>query len=476
MMGLSRFAHIFDMGDDNIALYHSLRMKPVYIKKTEYQEILNFFKNSNAEDLSDFPSSLSKIATELRECKILTKDEDSDNNAIQFFRSRIPEPAISGCYFILSEQCNLACKYCFLGNNNMEKRQHFSLKNMSIETAKKGVEFFVRQVEKINLANFPNDDFKPFIIFYGGEPLINFEVLDYVATSINELRLTKPHLKNVIMSVVTNGLLLDVAKLKRLRELNVGVSISIDGYNEKANEMRVDRSGRPVFSDVLKTLDMVKENGFEVGLSITLTEESIKDKSKMLELIEKYNVKGYGYNILMPQGEFSVSEDYNKKATQFIIDMFTELRQKGVYEDRMMRKVKTFQNSFDTPHPWFSDCGATAGGQIVIAPDGAIGICHGCLWDRKYFVSSVDDDSFDARTNPTYKEWSQLSPINRKECESCAALGICGGGCPINAMNSKEGNTIHSMDERFCIHSKMTLEFLIKELYKNLKTENSGEL
>ena len=147
-----------------------------------------------------------------------------------------------------------------------------------------------------------------------------------------------------------------MSKLKRLQELNVGVSISIDGYNEKANKMRVDRSNRPIFSDVLKTLDMVKKNGFEVGLSITLTEESIKDTSKMLELIKKYNVKSYGYNILMPQGEFTVSEDYNEKATQFIIDMFTELRQKGVYEDRMMRKVKTFQNSFDAPRPWFSEC------------------------------------------------------------------------------------------------------------------------
>ena len=470
MMVLSRFVHVFDMGDNYVALYHSLRMKPVYITKTEYHEILTFLKDSNAEDLSDFPPSLVKIATELRECKILTKDADSDSNAIKFFRSRIPEPAISGCYFILSEQCNLACKYCFLGNNDIEKRQHFSLKNMSMETAKKGVEFFVRQLEKINLTNFVNDDFKPFIIFYGGEPLLNFEVLDYVATYINKLRSTNPHLKNVTMSIVTNGLLLDVNKLKRMRELNVGVSISIDGYNEEANVMRVDRTGKPTFSDVLKILDMAKANGFEVGLSVTLTEETIKDKSKMLALIEKYNIKGYGYNIIMPSDGFSVSEDYNKKATQFIIDMFTELRQKGVYEDRMMRKVKTFQNSFSAPRPWFSDCGATAGGQIVIAPDGAIGICHGCLWNREYFVSSVDDDSFDARTNPTYKEWSQLSPINRTECENCAALGICGGGCPINAMNSKKGNTIHSMDERFCVHSKMTLEFLIKDLYKNLNT------
>ena len=56
-------------------------------------------------------------------------------------------------------------------------------------------------------------------------------------------------------------------------------------------------------------------------------------------------------------------------------------------------------------------------------------------------------------------EWSQLTPVNHEECMECPALGICGGGCPINAMHLKPGNTIHSIDERFCVHSKKTLEF-----------------
>ena len=36
---------------------------------------------------------------------------------------------------IMSEQCNLACKYCFLGNNDCDKRSNFLLENMSTETA-----------------------------------------------------------------------------------------------------------------------------------------------------------------------------------------------------------------------------------------------------------------------------------------------------------------------------------------------------
>jgi uncharacterized protein len=469
MMTLSRFAHVFDLGDDHVALYHSLRMKPVYLTKTEYKIFSDFLQNSKIESLSDFPSSLARIASELSECKILTKESDTDDKVITYFRSILPEPAVGGCYIILSEQCNLACKYCFLGNSNPEKRKHFSLQNMSMETAEKALNFLLRQLEKNNNVE------KPFIIFYGGEPLINFEVLDFLADRINKLRATKPYLKDASVSVVTNGLLFDEKKLKRLKELNVNIGISIDGCTEESNALRVDRAGNPAFSRILKILDMAKNCGIGVGLSVTLNEEAIKNKAEMLELINKYNIKGFGFNILMPEGSFKVSEDYNEKATQFIIDMFVELRKIGIYEDRIMRKVKTFQDSYSEPKLHFADCGATAGAQLVFAPDGSVGICHGCLWNKKYFVSSVDDDSFDARTNPVFIEWSQLSPLNREECQDCAALGICGGGCPVNAMNAKEGNTIHSLDERFCVHSKKTLDFLIKDLYKIVtdKKENT---
>jgi len=161
MIKLSRFVHTFIL-DDHVALYHSLRMKPVYLTKIEHKNFLDFMQSSTVNSLSDFPHSLDKIAAELSECKILTKDSDTDDGVIKYFRSLLPEPTISGCYFILSEQCNLACKYCFLGNNNPEKRHHFSLKNMSVETAQKALDFFVRQLEKID------HPLEPFIVFYGG--------------------------------------------------------------------------------------------------------------------------------------------------------------------------------------------------------------------------------------------------------------------------------------------------------------------
>ncbi|MDD3746881.1 MAG: FibroRumin system radical SAM peptide maturase [Anaerostipes sp.] len=458
MVKLSRYAHTFEL-DGAVALYHSLRMKPVYLNRESYENLQAWLAGSFCNTLEEASDAIKKEVNELAKFKILTRTDDEDEKVLKFVKSKIPKPMINVCYMILSEQCNLACKYCFLGNNDSEKRSNFTLESMSKETADKVIDFFIRQIK---LSDLDDEDNKPVIIFYGGEPLVNYEVLVYIAEKINALRRTEKCIKNTELSMVTNGLLLTDERIIRLKELGVSIGISIDGFNEEANKMRVDLAGNPVYSRILKTLDRCKELGANASLSVTLSEETIKNKSDILQLVDNYGVHSFGFNIMMSSEEFVLPQTYNEAAAQFILDEFVELRKRGIYEDRIMRKLKAFSKA----QVYFSDCAATAGGQIVIAPNGQVGICHGCLHDKKYFVADIWNDDFDATKDKNFIEWSQLTPINKEECQDCPALGICGGGCPINAMNLKNGNTIHDLDERFCVHSKMTLEFLIKDLYR----------
>lgn len=464
MVKYSRFTHTYDLGDA-VALYHSLRMKPVYLKKDTYESLQTWLASSSCYQISNAPDNIINEVTELARWKILTQEENEDDKVFNFVKSHIPTSATSICYFILSEQCNLACKYCFLGNNDKSKRSNFCEENMSIETADKAIEFFVRQMKE---SNMDPEESEPAIIFYGGEPLVNFPVLEYVASKINSLRETEKYLKKVELSMVSNGLLLTEDRINRLTELGVSIAISIDGATEEANSMRVDVAGNPVYHKILDSIKLCQKLNANISLSITLSEDTIKNTQNVLDLIDKYNIKSLGFNIMMSSDTFVLPQKYNEEAAQFIIDEFIELRKRGVYEDRMMRKLKAFSKA----KIYFSDCGATAGGQIVISPNGQVGICHGCLHNKEYFVSNINDDKFIAVNDPTFKEWSSLTPLNNEECYSCEALGICGGGCPINAMYLKEGNTIHSLDERFCVHSKKTLEFFIKDLYEVINNKN----
>lgn len=465
MVAISRFAHVYEL-ENAIALYHSLRMKPVYLSLKMYKNLQAWLASSYCDHFDDAPENIRNEVTELQKYKILTQTPDEDERVLQYVKSKIPSPAINVCYMILSEQCNLACKYCFLGNNDTTKKNNFLSENMTVDTAEKAVDFFIRQIKASGL---DTDQNKPILIFYGGEPLVNFPILEYVALRINELRPNEKCIENLEMSVITNGILLNETKLKRLKELRISIAISIDGFTEEDNSMRVDTCGKPVFSRVLDILGKCKDLGLDVSLSVTLSEETIRNPYNILNLIDTYGIKGFGFNIMMSTENFTLPQSYNEAAAQFIIDEFVELRERGVYEDRMMRKLKSFSKS----QVYFSDCAATAGGQIVIAPDGSVGICHGCLSDKKYFVSHIDNETFYATEDKHFIEWSQLTPLNHEECLPCPALGICGGGCPVNAMHLKPDNTIHSIDERFCIHSKKTLDFFIRDLYRIIK--ESGE-
>lgn len=461
MVKFSRYAHVFELDDNAVALYHSLRMKPVYLNRKSYGDLQAWLAGPFCISLDNAPENIKNEINELAKYKILTKTDDEDDKVLAFVRSKIPAPAINVCYIITSEQCNLACKYCFLGNNDSSKRRNFALENMSKETADKAIDFFIRQIK---LSGLDTENNKPVVIFYGGEPLVNYGVLVYVAEKINSMRDSEKCIKNLEMSMVTNGLLLTEERALKLKELGVAIAISVDGFTEEANGMRVDVAGNNVFSKILKTLDMCKRIGVDVSLSVTLSEETIKDTKDILNLVDNYGIKSFGFNIMMSDENFVVPQSYNETAAQFIIDEFVELRKRGIYEDRIMRKLKAFTKA----QVYFSDCAATGGGQIVVAPGGRIGICHGCLHNKQYFVTDVNDIEFDATKDPDFVEWSQLTPVNKEECQDCPALGICGGGCPINAMHLKKGNTIHSLDERFCTHSKKTLEFLIRDLYRVL--------
>lgn len=465
MVKLSRFAHAFEL-DGAVALYHSLRMKPVYLSVEAYKGLQAWLADSFSLGIDSAPDYIKNEVAELKKWKILTNKEDEDDKVLEFIRARVPDPGISVCYMILSEQCNLACKYCFLGNNDAEKRSHFNLKNMTVEIADKAIDFYVRQL-KLSGCDFEKEH--PVVIFYGGEPMVNAPVLVYIAEKLIAMKEQESCLKNLNMSMVTNGLLLDAERIKKLKELGVGVAISVDGFTENDNAMRVDRQGNTVFGKILEKIKLCQELGLDISLSVTLSEETVKNRENIIKLVKEYGIKSFGFNIMMSSDTFVLPESYNEAAAQFIIDEFVELRKLGIYEDRMMRKLDAFAKS----QVYYSDCAATAGGQIVIAPNGQVGICQGCLYDKRFFKSNVDDESFDAREDAGYIEWSKLTPVNREECLDCPALGICGGGCPINAMYLKEGNTIHSMDTRFCVHSKKTLEFLINDLYSVIKARES---
>lgn len=356
------------------------------------------------------------LRKELIDNKIIIGDPSEDDKLLDEVRAQLMVPYPTIMYLILSEECNLACKYCFLGNGDRNALDH-QLPKMSRDIAEKALEYFFRQ---INLRPEWSNQNKE-IIFYGGEPLLNFDVLKYVVERCQEFQSAGLIDQNLSYSIVTNGLLLTEGIIDFLKAHDVNASISIDGVDRKSNSDRVDKKGESIFDRLIRKLSLIKEKNFKVGLSITLTEETIASVDKIIELLNEYNINEISFNLLYSTRNYRVAEDYYQRATQFIIDFYKQARRLGIYEDRIMRKINAFVES----RLYLSDCAATSGSQIVILPDGRVGICQGCVESKDYFFTDVNNRT-PLENNELMLEWSRLSPINKEECLTCEALGICG--------------------------------------------------
>lgn len=461
----SKYAHKLEK-DGVFAYLHALKMKPVYLN-AEMESVVEIVRSSAdvhklLASISDAPrrESVVEALNGLIANKVLVKDPTADEKVISHFRSSIPEPYTQIAYFILTENCNFGCSYCFV-KRDAEARS--GSKVMTPETALKGLDMFCKQIarDKTRFEEEKN------IIFYGGEPLLNTRVLQYIASKVDEYKSIGKLPPSTRLSVITNGSLLTERNIEILRKNNVAIGISLDGDECATNSCRIYVKGGPVYQDVIKGIERCKAHNIPFSLSVTLTEQSVKDFGATLEELKKIGCKALGFNILLTDDSFRVDDGYNEAAADCIIKGFEEFRKRGVYEDRMMRKLKSFADS----RVYLFDCGAAGAGQIVIAPDGEVGVCHGFLGSREYFPTNVDDIEFDPSTEATFAEWGKRTPLNIPECSDCMALGICGGGCPLNAV--KNTGSIWGMDKRFCVHSKTTLEWLVWDLFAKI-TDSRG--
>lgn len=452
-MRLSRFVHAIPVSNNIVALYHSLNIKTVFVSSKFLGQVDALDKN-NASVVNLCNSGI-----------LIESSDEDDNLSDRAIKSLLSLPSsVSVMYLLLTDACNLACDYCFV-ENQIPKDQNRIF--MSVELVKKSVDFFTKAIGR-HQKNFEN---KKTIIFYGGEPLMNKNVFMEAVRYIVDLKREGVLPKLLSINLVSNGLFFTPELADFVREHSVNVSISLDGDEVATNLHRRDFNGEPVFDRVMEKIKLLKSKGISVGISCTINEETIKKQKEIIDfLIDIIGVKSLGFNILARGHSIKLKDNYETRAAEFIINSYKVFREKGIFEDRIMRKINSF--SSQKIHPY--DCAASGGRQIVVAPDGQVGICHGYIGSRKHFVGTVFDNELIVEETLTYKEWKKRSPIIMEQCQSCVALGICGGGCPCDAEISK--GSIWELDERFCIHAKITIDWIIKDLWSFVKNKAEKDL
>ncbi len=441
MLSLSRFCHPFKL-NDKIILFHALNFERMVFNSSEIKLPDNGYKHLELSSSLD-----NKVINQLIEKQILIESSKEDDDLLNSYRSYIQKPYISTAYFFITNDCNLACKYCF---ERQSLPDFFKKETMSKETFIDGLNFFV------GLAKRDSKKFheKKTIIFYGGEPFLNKEILFFAIKSIRDYVDKKELPVNTHIIVVTNGVLLSPKIISFLKKNDVTLTISIDG-NKEATSNRVYPNGKEAFKQIVEKHKLCKDAELNINIACTLTPETIENFDESMEFfIHDMKINNIGFNALLDNGIINIPENYDADAAKFIVDAYKTLSKHKISESRMNRRIQVFKRK----KPCIFDCNAQGGRQIAIAPKGEVGICHEHIADRKHFVTTIYKN-FIPEENPVYLEWMKRSPLYIEKCYDCPAIGLCGGGCVINTENKTQ--SIWEPDERFCLQTLEILKYLI---------------
>lgn len=422
MYRINPFVRIFER-EGIKALFNVLTLNTLYVSEELFDNILIEPNEQLIENMFIVPPSF---------------------DALEYCRNNFPKQenkSINIAYFLLTSVCNFQCKYCFVESRIKNRNDSF----MTKEIAEKGIQFLKRNIDNKN---------KITIIFYGGEPFLNFDVMKYIVNRTQELEM------NIKFNVVSNGSIMSDEIIEFIKNNKIEIGISLDGLEKINDQMRIDTNNGGTYKKIISAISALSQSGVNLGISCTISTHNMKKLDEIIPILEKYNIKGFGFNLPADNGNIVVSEMQKYVIVKNLLKTEDIVFEKRIFEDRIInRRFKAFVEK----KKWIKDCGGY-GHQIAITPTGLVGVCHG-LWPDE--INKNDNTYYDIDVNyegkitdhPFWQEWFMRTPFNMPVCWNCEAISLCGGGCAKEAF--LKTSSIWNIDESICIFMKEVVPWII---------------
>lgn len=330
----------------------------------------------------------------------------------------------------VAHDCNLRCNYCFASQGDFKGDRSL----MSLEVGKKALEFLVKHSgSRRNLE----------VDFFGGEPLMNFEIIKKLVMYGKDLE--KNYNKHFRFTITTNGVLLDEDNMKFINEYMDNVVLSLDGRKRINDNMRRTITDEGSYDIILpKFQKMVAKRGDkDYYVRGTFTSYNLDFSNDVLHFYDKgfkkisiepvvtsldkdYGIKEEHIDTILKEYE-KFSKDYiniKKKDDDFLFFHFMiDLDQGPCIVKRIV------------------GCGAGSE-YMAVTPEGELYPCHQFVGDKKFKIGNVYEG---ITNNEIVKEFKNASVYNKEKCRSCWARFYCSGGCHANAYNH-HGNIMKPYD------------------------------
>ena len=261
---LSKWTHLIYRNNVYAIFAHSLRLSLLFFEE-RYKHFLEELKlGTTLEQLKKLDKDADGIIAELLEQQLVVPVGYDDNTVLcDTQKTYIQQPNLETIFMLLTDVCDLRCKYCFI-NGNMPKQCH-GTKIMTWDTAKETIDMY--------FANLKPTRFHKTIVFYGGEPLIMFLLLKQIVSYISTDYGDKVNEFKIGLLLITNGTKITPEIAEYLAQHpEITICISLDGCEETNDQKRVYANGKGTFQDIMSGLARLHLAGRkDINISVKLT-------------------------------------------------------------------------------------------------------------------------------------------------------------------------------------------------------------
>lgn len=372
-------------------------------------------------------------------------------------------PSFTGLHmFVVTLRCEHSCPYCQVSRQS-ENRIDF---DMTVDIADKAINLMFQS---------PSPELK--VEFQGGEPLLNFELINYIVCHIKELN-EKTYKKKIDFVIATNLALISDEILNFCAKHNIDISTSLDGPMDLHNLNRP----RPGGNSHQLTIEGIARARQELGpdkVSALMT-TTVASLPRVRDIIDEYIKQGFDnvfLRALSPYGFAIKTKAYQKYQTQQWLKFYTEglayiieLNKSGfrfteTYTQIILQKILTFEPS------GYVDLMSPAGigiagvvynynGDVYASDEGRMLAETG---DQKFRIGNVMTDDYssvflsDALLDPLEESFAKSSPM----CSECAFEDYCGSD-PVYHYATQGDPVGHKATSSFCEKNMSIFRHLIQ--------------
>ena len=418
-------------------------------------ELCAKYPEITADDIEEIFQDIEELK---KEGKLFSEDKFKD---LQIDIKARPTQLKALCLHI-AHDCNMCCKYCFAGEGEYSGDRSL----MSFEVGKRALDFLIEQSgSRKNLE----------VDFFGGEPLLNFDVVKQLVAYARSIEKEKG--KNFRFTLTTNGVLLDDEVMEWANKECYNVVLSLDGRKETNDRMRRARNDKGTYDLILPKFQKMAKERNQQGYYIrgTYTHYNTDFANDILHLADMgFEQLAMEPVVTDPKMDYALQESDIPK----LKDQYDLLAKEMCKRNREGKGFTFFHYMIDLEggpciYKRISGCGVGTD-YMAVTPWGDLYPCHQFVGDEKFLLGNVFDG---VKNTDIVNEFKLCNVYSREACQDCFAKLYCSGGCSANAYHTT-GKITGTCDMSCELHRKRVenaIMIKIDELFANSENNENNQ-